>query len=183
VPTITCAYGPCSTEFYSKHSTAKYCSRRCSGTATMSQPEIALKHRDRMRKYSDEFLLETLCEQAKVLGRTPSRREIRPGSWVYQQRFGGYNAAVIAAGLAPNVALPKAYLENDREVIPLSLRFEVLNRDGFTCQYCGGTPQGGYVLHVDHRVARSAGGKTVLSNLITACWLCNIGKSATNLDG
>ena len=39
-----------------------------------------------------------------------------------------------------------------RDPIPARLRFEVLNRDGFRCRYCGRSQRDGAVLHVDHVV-------------------------------
>ena len=65
-----------------------------------------------------------------------------------------------------------------RSPIPARLRFAVLDRDHFTCQYCGrriGEP--GVRLHVDHRVPVSKGGDNAMSNLVTACEECNLGKS------
>lgn len=59
--------------------------------------------------------------------------------------------------------------------VSAKLRFAVLSRDEFTCQYCGRS--GNQVpLHVDHIVPRSAGGASNASNLITACADCNLGK-------
>lgn len=55
------------------------------------------------------------------------------------------------------------------------LRFKVLNRDEFTCQYCGRKAPD-VPLHVDHVVPRSKEGKTVIDNLKTACSDCNLGK-------
>lgn len=64
-----------------------------------------------------------------------------------------------------------------REPIPRSLRFAVFERDGFTCRYCGRGPED-TILHADHEKPVSAGGETVLENLVTACALCNLGKGA-----
>lgn len=133
----------------------------------------------KQRKYSNEYLLQRIVDEAKRLGRTPSKSEIRPDATVYRSRFGSYNNAVIAAGLVPNRQIPTSYQNNDRTTISVSQRFRILSRDGFRCQYCGGTPQEGYVLHVDHVVPRSKGGKACDNNLVTACWLCNTGKSNT----
>lgn len=59
----------------------------------------------------------------------------------------------------------------------LKLRFEVLKRDNFTCQYCGRNPkEDNCKLHVDHIVAKNAGGKDTISNLTTSCLECNLGK-------
>lgn len=57
-------------------------------------------------------------------------------------------------------------------------RFEVLKRDGFTCQYCGRSPgEDGVKLHVDHVIAVAEGGTDAPVNLVAACAECNIGKS------
>ena len=62
------------------------------------------------------------------------------------------------------------------------LRFAVLYRDEFRCQYCGATPQDGVKLHVDHIVPKSKGGIKDITNLITTCEACNLGKSDLCLD-
>lgn len=60
--------------------------------------------------------------------------------------------------------------------LPAKLRFQVLSRDLFKCQYCGrGAPQ--VPLEVDHIVAYANGGASALDNLITSCQCCNAGKS------
>lgn len=61
------------------------------------------------------------------------------------------------------------------------LRFEVFKRDGFTCQYCGRKPPE-IILEVDHMEAASSGGSDKIDNLITSCFDCNRGKSATPLE-
>jgi len=55
------------------------------------------------------------------------------------------------------------------------LRFEVLERDEFTCQYCGQHAPN-VNLKVDHKVALCDGGSDILDNLVTSCWACNRGK-------
>lgn len=64
---------------------------------------------------------------------------------------------------------------SDRKPIPKSVRFRVLQRDGFRCRYCGATPPD-VVLHLDHVLAVARGGGNEEDNLITACLPCNIGK-------
>lgn len=59
----------------------------------------------------------------------------------------------------------------------LWLRFAVLERDHFTCLYCGRRPPE-VVLEVDHVLARANGGTDDGTNLVTACRDCNGGKSA-----
>jgi hypothetical protein len=61
------------------------------------------------------------------------------------------------------------------------LRFEVLRRDNFTCQYCGrSAPE--VELVADHVIPESAGGPTVATNLVAACNDCNSGKGAIDLN-
>lgn len=61
------------------------------------------------------------------------------------------------------------------------LRFTILERDNFTCQYCGRTPQDGVKLHIDHIIPKSKGGSDKKDNLITACEECNLSKSNKSL--
>lgn len=49
-------------------------------------------------------------------------------------------------------------------------RFEVFNRDRFTCQYCGRESR---ELTLDHVVPRSRGGQHSWENLVSACIPCN----------
>jgi 5-methylcytosine-specific restriction endonuclease McrA len=68
-----------------------------------------------------------------------------------------------------------------RKDVSCSVRFKVLERDSFTCQYCGrSAPE--VVLHVDHINPASKGGANDMSNLITSCRDCNLGKSDTEID-
>jgi hypothetical protein len=51
----------------------------------------------------------------------------------------------------------------------------ILERDNFSCQYCGRkAPE--VRLEVDHVIPVSKGGMSAPSNLRAACWECNIGK-------
>ena len=58
----------------------------------------------------------------------------------------------------------------------VSLRWQLLLRDNFTCQYCGATPSDGVKLHIDHIKPMNEGGLTDKNNLITSCNICNFGK-------
>lgn len=55
------------------------------------------------------------------------------------------------------------------------LRWGVLNRDHFTCQYCGQSAPA-VKLEIGHIIAIVNGGKTESDNLITSCYACNRGK-------
>lgn len=68
-----------------------------------------------------------------------------------------------------------------RSPLPASIRFAVLVRDNYTCQYCGRSAPEGVVLHVDHRLPVSRGGSDNLDNLVTACAECNLGKGARHI--
>lgn len=60
-------------------------------------------------------------------------------------------------------------------------RFAILNRDNFTCRYCGrGAPD--VMLEVDHIFPRAAGGDDRDANLVTACRDCNQGKRDSVID-
>ena len=65
-----------------------------------------------------------------------------------------------------------------RALLTPRLRMDVLERDNFRCQMCGGTAEQGSVLHMDHILPVSRGGATTLENLQTLCAACNLGKSA-----
>ena len=57
------------------------------------------------------------------------------------------------------------------------LRFAVLERDGFTCHYCGRAAPS-VPLEVDHIIPASQGGTDRMENLVTACWSCNRGRGS-----
>lgn len=70
----------------------------------------------------------------------------------------------------------------DQHKISKTLRFKILSRDGFCCVYCGNRPPA-VVLHIDHVVPISKGGKTVETNLVAACFGCNMGKRDREIGG
>jgi hypothetical protein len=64
----------------------------------------------------------------------------------------------------------------NRIAIGKSARFEVFDRDKFTCQYCGRCPPE-VQLVIDHIIPVSKGGGNEPENLRTSCAACNAGKS------
>jgi len=72
----------------------------------------------------------------------------------------------------------------DRRDPSIGLRFKVLQRDHFKCVLCGDHPARNVecVLHVDHVIPWSKGGKTREDNLRTLCATCNIGRSNRHSD-
>lgn len=138
------------------------------------------------KRYKKEWLLEKLHEARIFLGRDLRRNDMKdlhrckigfPSGAVYETRFGSWNKALVAAG----IPIWKKPRNPKNPNVTLRLRFEVLERDGFKCQYCGRTPQDGAKLVADHVIPFSKGGKTIFENLITSCFECNAGKSDTIL--
>lgn len=83
----------------------------------------------------------------------------------------------------PTQSIRSYSVKQKYERIPLTnrQRFEILKRDGFTCQYCGRKPPE-VRLEVDHIFPVDKGGTNDPANLITSCQPCNNGKSDILLD-
>jgi hypothetical protein len=64
----------------------------------------------------------------------------------------------------------------ERSLLTPSLRYHVLERDGFACRLCGRTVSDGVKLHVDHVLPICKDGKSTVDNLQTLCEECNVGK-------
>jgi len=62
-----------------------------------------------------------------------------------------------------------------RNNMKYGLRWQILKRDNFTCQYCGQYAPN-VQLEVDHKIEVSNGGADNPDNLVTSCWACNRGK-------
>lgn len=74
------------------------------------------------------------------------------------------------------ICLERARKYNEGSTKKLKLRFQILKRDDFTCQYCGRKAPD-VILHIDHIHPKSKGGLNKEENYRTACLECNIGKS------
>ncbi len=126
---------------------------------------------------------------------------------LYERKFGGWNKAIHAfiedrekeeeIIVTTPIVEDKAVVDKVVEIIhpeksnredtniiktprgvSTRLRFKVFIRDKFTCQYCKRQrEEDGVKLEVDHIIAYSKGGQTIIDNLITACFDCNRGKS------
>jgi 5-methylcytosine-specific restriction endonuclease McrA len=75
----------------------------------------------------------------------------------------------------PSVIALKEYVPSARR--PAFTRFNVFLRDRFSCQYCG-TPFPTHELTFDHVTPRSKGGRTMWTNVVTACSSCNLAKAS-----
>jgi hypothetical protein len=69
---------------------------------------------------------------------------------------------------------------DDTKFVKAGIRWQVFERDDFKCVACGKSASDGAILHVDHIIPRSKGGKDEIDNYQTLCHLCNIGKSNKN---
>jgi RNase P subunit RPR2 len=128
-----------------------------------------------------------------VIERTGARRPKGSGS-VYRRKDGRWVASYLGtsrycpsreAAEGALVALHRECVTNlrktakpskpPRQSLGNSVRFQILERDGFACTYCGGrAPQ--VRLHVDHILPVSGGGTDDPTNLVTSCSDCNHGK-------
>jgi len=63
------------------------------------------------------------------------------------------------------------------KVVRAGIRWQTFERDDFKCVACGKSADDGAILHVDHILPRSKGGKDEITNYQTLCHICNIGKS------
>lgn len=74
-----------------------------------------------------------------------------------------------------------------RRFVPLDLKVQIIERDGFKCRICGNTVTscddakraiklGQGLFHIDHIVPVSQGGRATLENLRLTCPKCNLGR-------
>ncbi len=88
-------------------------------------------------------------------------------------------------GIRPRLSSSDEYLwgsggldQRDRAPLPSWLRWQVWERDDFTCRYCGARRD----LSIDHTVPWSRGGTDDPANLVCACLPCNRRKKDRLLD-
>ncbi len=140
-------------------------------------------------------LMKNLEKVWRILGKQPRYQDMNSpisdySSGTYENRYGSWNQAlevfvdeVTKADFESRskVILPriKGGGHQTSRSINYRLRYLVLRRDDFKCQYCGRSPSTtpGLELELDHVVPWSAGGETTLENLRSSCSECNIGKS------
>ena len=77
-----------------------------------------------------------------------------------------------------NETIPQLPELDSYKFVRAGLWYQVLMKDNWTCCSCKrSAKEHGIVLHVDHKLPRSRGGKDEIENLQTLCLKCNIGKS------
>ncbi len=146
------------------------------------------------KQHSTEELFSNIERVWVAKGKQPTRSDMNDkslstiSSGSYLRRFKTWNNALqvfvsyIGSGYDDALLTVKSNescsCKGTRDV-NLRLRFRVMQRDNFKCCICGASPakDPSVVLHVDHIVPWSKGGKTELDNLQTLCSNCNYGKS------
>ena len=78
---------------------------------------------------------------------------------------------------ANKIPSEKSTIQKRSRSIPLSIRLDVLTRDGYKCVYCGRSSQQ-IDLEIDHIIPYSKGGSNQIDNLQSLCFDCNRGKGA-----
>lgn len=106
-----------------------------------------------------------------VYYRTPKRADLRQKSFSVREE--DWESILRKTQNKSN----KTFAQEQRALVTPKIRFEVLKRDNFTCQYCGAHGEG-VVLEVDHIIPISKGGTSDMGNLSTACFDCNRGKGS-----
>lgn len=174
--------------------------RRRWGTLRSAFEAAGLSSTRAGRRYTDEECFDNLLTVWTHYGRPPKHKEMSSppstvGGKAYIKRFGTWNKALTAfvqrvksdqdqvppeshSEQATETVTPTSSPAEDRREISLGLRFRILSRDKFKCVLCGDHParNADCVLHVDHVVPWSRGGKTREGNLRTLCASCNVGR-------
>lgn len=70
----------------------------------------------------------------------------------------------------PSVIKLQSLIRRPRVVRRKLTRYEVFQRDNYTCQYCGKTIK---QLTIDHVIPRYRGGRQTWDNVVSACVACN----------
>lgn len=161
------------------------------------------------RRFTNQECFDNLRAVWRTLGRRPRGVDLnRPPSTIgwstYANRFGTLRRALAefvaresgagAPGVGEKEPVPSCAPPaqqgpktrrvkrepKDLRVLPLWLRYAVLQRDRYACRACGDSPAKGKgcTLEVDHIVPYARGGLTVMENLRTLCRRCNRGKGA-----
>lgn len=176
------------------------------GTSRAAFEAAGLSATNLGRRYTDEECFDNLLALWTHYRRPTEYREMglppsRVGGKAYVKRFKTWNKALGAfvervnqdndqeedrnLEVAPveigEIGQPPSPLPRSQEEtrdIRLGLRFRVLHRDRFKCMLCGDHParNAECVLHVDHVIPWSKGGKTSEDNLRTLCATCNVGR-------
>jgi 5-methylcytosine-specific restriction endonuclease McrA len=173
--------------------------------------EAGLRVSDRYHeRLTHDTLLQNLEAVWIALGRQPRQEDMRlppstAGHSTYKRRYGSWRKALeafvryvnspteeeaqaLASGTSSSADNATPLVSRSPSGNPRApswrLRFLVMRRDNFSCQFCGASPAQtpGVQLELDHVIPWSRGGDTILGNLRTLCRRCNGGKSDLLLE-
>ena len=99
----------------------------------------------------------------------------------YFNRFGSWKKAIeefIKYSNGEVIIKTEASPRKIRKAINNSLKYDIMKRDNFRCNYCGRSPaiDSDVELQIDHIIPVTKGGDNHIDNLKTICKKCNIGK-------
>jgi len=165
--------GNCNIDFHPNSKRLKiYCTSQCAYLANKQRQKLKYKNNKK-----------TIIEWKQVVRKCSiCQKEFYPK--VNNQRFCSRicgNKNIDFNYISNNI---EKYITTKENVSWLKIRITIFDRDGFTCKYCGRSPMKNenVILHVDHKIPKTNGGTNELSNLITACAECNLGKSDIMLE-
>ena len=99
-------------------------------------------------------------------------KRIKKINWIELQSNGKFDRSIDVS------KYNHAIKTRPRKEFSKTLRWKVMERDGFRCVKCGRSAADGIVLEVDHEYPRARGGMATMENGQTLCFDCNRGKGA-----
>lgn len=168
----------CDREFFTKRREAKACSEECRKEWQRRQAQEAAR-RFKEKRGLNWIPKDLECRTCDIQFKQSSNNQVYC-SVECRDRF--YSMDFLVNNLH---RLESGEIKIQSAVLTfLKMRVLVMDRDGFTCQYCGRNPRKDIevLLHVDHKIPKKHGGSDDMSNLITACQECNLGKSDVLLN-
>lgn len=112
----------------------------------------------------EPYTVSVACDEFRVNLETLAKRDEKLAAIGYEATLREYNA------------------KEQRRLMTPGLRRQIMERDGYTCRFCGRYMPDGNDIHIDHIVPVSKGGKTVPSNLQVLCAKCNLSKGAKLIE-
>lgn len=145
-----------------------------------------LQFKNTTNRYTKEDLFNNIQKVWDFKGRQPYLNDMEePPSNIcfgtYYNHFGSWKKALIKFVEYKNGSVEyetKISTKKSRKAINNSIKYDVMKRDNFKCNYCGKSPaiDSNVELQIDHILPVSKGGDNHISNLKTICKDCNIGK-------
>lgn len=164
--------------------TSDYCSSLLDKARARKRSVEAEEVRRRQEKL-EALKTNTLSEEALKLKAAQQKAEdaaskAKAEKTKYEKKAAALKNKQPKKTLKPEEMTPhQLFMYEQRRLMTDSLRYNVMQRDGFRCVLCGATAkEDGVKLHVDHITPISKGGKTEIANLRTLCERCNLGKGS-----